>query len=123
MTEPTPPSREEAPRTVPETSGDNQMHPAARLLFGWIDGPRAGRWVLPVIALLSLALLAADLFIRREAYLAMADTAAFFGLFGLAAVIVAVLLSWPARHLLGRREGYYGEDSPGGDAAETEAGA
>lgn len=123
MTEQTPKTADEGPTPAPAQAGAGSMHPGARLLFAWVDHPRTGRWIFRGVGLLSLILLAGDLLIRREAYPAVAEAAAFYGLFGFGAVILALLACWPVRHLLGRSEDYYGEDTGATGEAGTEPGA
>lgn len=97
MSEPARPNPAEPPR----------RHPAAFLL-AWLDAP-AVKASLPLICVLAaLALGAADIVVKRESKVEIAQqTWGFFALTGFVAAAVFVLAVWPLRTLLSRSEDYY----------------
>ena len=115
MTTPPPIERDRSGRFVkpdaPETQapGDDDMHPMARVLFGWVESKRTPGLLLALVALICAALIVADLALPRHEYVEMASTTAFYGLWGFGAFSLAVLTGWPLGKLLRRSEDYYGE--------------
>ncbi len=114
MTEPSAPERDEAGRFVkpPEAASppdDSEMHPAAKLLFGWVSHPRTHAILLAAVIALSVFLVVIDLVTVRHEYVEFSEGTGFYALWGFAAFTIAVLSGWPLGKLLRRREDYYDE--------------
>jgi len=101
--------------TKPETdeaatpAHDNDMHPLARLLFGWVEAPRTPLILLIVVATTCAGLIAADLILDRHDHIEQANITGFYALWGFGSFALAVLSGWPLGKLLRRSEDYYGE--------------
>ena len=92
---------------------DQDMHPVAQALFGWVTW----RWTPALffwgLGLLTLGLVAADLLLDRHEYLSMANATGFYAIYGFAAFAFVVLMGWPLGRFLRRDENYYGDaDDP-----------
>jgi hypothetical protein len=95
----------EAPATPPVS--DAQLHPAAKMLFGWTEHKRAGAFIFWFLALASVLLLAADFLIARKDYFDFAEGAGFYGLFGFSVFTLIVMAGWPLGWILRRRADFY----------------
>ena len=94
--------------TGPVTAApDAGVHPAARLLFGWTGHRRAGALIFWGLAVLSVAMLGADLLVHRKDYFEFAAGAGFYGLFGFSVFTLIVMAGWPLGKLLRRRADFY----------------
>ena len=98
--------------------GDDQMHPMARLLFGWVSAKATPAILLWGKIAICAGLILADLGIHRHEYLHFAEFNGFYGIWGFGAFAFAVLSGWPLGRLLRRDEDFYGE----GDATPQDAG-
>ncbi len=117
MTDPnTPGTRDQSGRFVKRaaenlhalnTPSDAGVHPMAKLLFGWTEHRLTGTLLFWLFAILAMGLLAADLFIQREAPFGFANATGFYGLFGFLAFTVVVLAGWPLGWILRRRANFY----------------
>lgn len=92
----------------PSTTNNDGVHPLARR-FSFLDAPSFRRRMWIVLGLLTLAVTAYDFIADRHDYLAFAETPAFYALAGFGAFTFVVLMGWPLRRLLSRRETYYSE--------------
>ncbi len=116
MSDDSAPERDAAGRFIkpdkPETatpSDDGDMHPAARLLFGWVSARHTPAILLIGVIMLSVFLVLVDLTVERSEYVSFASATGFYGLWGFAGFALAVLSGWPLGALLRRREDYYDE--------------
>lgn len=100
--------RAETP-AAPAAGDDTNMHPAAGLIFGWVSNPRTPGILLFVVLALSAVLIAIDLTLARTEPFGFANATGFYGFFGFAAVVLAVLASWLVGAILRRGGDYYGE--------------
>ena len=109
-----PPERDSNGRFVKspqeEAAPDNRnIHPLAKILFGWVDHPRTPNLLLLLVATVAAGLFLADLVVDRHDYLAFAEWNGFYAWWGFGAFALAVLSGWPLGYLLRRDEDYYGE--------------
>ncbi len=88
---------------------DRPDHPAARVLFGWVDAKSTPGLFLVGVAALAVLLFVIDLFTDRHEYFHFAEGLGFYGFWGFCAFALAVLSGWPLGALLRRSEDYYGE--------------
>ncbi len=95
--------------TGPAGSDEVSIHPAARLMFGWVSSPRTPTILLLAVLALSVFLIVIDLTVERSEHVGFANATGFYGFWGFAALALAVLASWPLSALLRRGEDYYGE--------------
>lgn len=104
-----------------DTAGQNDIHPMAKILFGWTTRPKIGALLLLVLSVLCAALIFADLTIDRHPHHQAEALAGFYGLVGFAGFAFAVLMGWPLGRLLRRSEDYYGDaEAPTSDEAADE---
>lgn len=96
---------------------DGDMHPMAKLLFGWVSAGATGSFILWGVIILAIALVAADYMIGRAAPVNIVAFNGALGALGAGAVVIIALLAWLAGSLLRRSEDYYGE----GDATPLDA--
>ena len=108
----------EAPE--PRRPGDDEMHPAARMMFGWVSAKWAPNLILLVVAVVSLLLIVIDLQVHRNEEADFANMTGFYAFWGFGALVLIVFSAWPLGHLLRRDEDYYGEgdETPRIDGAE-----
>ncbi len=116
MTLPPPIERDTSGRFVkPETDepvgemADDDMHPMARLLFGWVEAKRTPMILLFSVLLLSAILIMVDPLLHRHDEAEIAHITGFYGIWGFGSFALAVLSGWPLGKLLRRSEDYYGE--------------
>ena len=102
-------SDETPSRPCSQTDGPDEMHPAARFLFGWVEAPGIGRLLLFIVIAACAALIALDFTIDRHDEADFANTNGFYAFWGFGAFALAVLSGWPLGALLRRDEDYYGE--------------
>ncbi|MCF6328535.1 MAG: hypothetical protein L3J02_01875 [Henriciella sp.] len=88
---------------------DNDMHPLARLLFGWVESPRTPLFLLIAVVTVCAGLIGVDLILDRHEYIEEANMIGFYALWGFGSFALAVLSGWPLSKLLRRSEDYYGE--------------
>lgn len=121
-----PPERDESGRFVkPEqdepTPNDDDMHPLARVLFGWVSSPRTPLLILIASIIIAIALVLIDLAVNRHEYLEFANANGFYAMWGFGAFAIAVLSGWPLGKLLRRDEDYYGEAETTPQDVESES--
>ena len=92
-----------------DMSAKNDMHPVARVLFGWTTGVRVKSLVLLVLAVLSGLLLLIDLQLERHAHTEAEALVGFYALYGFVSFAFVVLMGWPLGKLLRRSENYYND--------------
>ena len=116
MSDPTMPDRDASGRFLkPETTSppriadEDDMHPAARVMFGWVSAKWAPNLILLIVALASLVLIVIDLRVERHEEMEMANATGFYAFWGFVSFTVAVLSGWPLGRMLRRDEDYYGE--------------
>ena len=115
MTTPPTIERDKSGRFIKPDTGDspavsdNTMHPAARLIFGWVESPRTPTILLALVSVTCAGLILVDLVLHRHEYIELAKATGFYGLWGFGAFALAVLSGWPLGKLLRRSEDYYGE--------------
>lgn len=95
-------------------TSEEDMHPMAKILFGWVNAPRTGRVIFWGLAGLSLILLILDTIVHRHVKEDIEAYIGFYGFYGFIAFGFVVLMGWPLGRLLRRPENYYS------DANETE---
>ncbi len=95
--------------------GDQPMHPAAHILFGWVASPLTKPIVFWGLGALAVLLILVDLIYVRHTKFDIEGIPGFYGIFGFLAFSFVVLMGWPLGYLLRRDENYY-EDQP----AETD---
>ncbi|MEO1027661.1 MAG: hypothetical protein AAFX02_01265 [Pseudomonadota bacterium] len=91
-------------------TGNDDMHPVARILFGWVEAPNTPKFIFWGIAALAALLLIADPL--RDIAHAKEDLEKIFGAYGwygFLAFASVVLTGWPLGRLLRRGENYYGD--------------
>ena len=91
-----------------ETDGD--MHPVSKMIFGWVEHPKAGQMIFWAIAALAVILIMIDPL--RDIAHAKEDIENIFGAYGwygFMAFGFVVLTGWPLGALLRRGENYYGD--------------
>ncbi|MEO0981990.1 MAG: hypothetical protein AAFX03_04995 [Pseudomonadota bacterium] len=94
-------------------SADDDMHPVAKALFGWVGLPGVGRMIFWGLAALSLVLILLDFGMSRHDKVETANATGFYGIYGFLAFAFVVLAGWPLGRLLRRDENYYGDqDEP-----------
>lgn len=89
------------------------IHPVSRY-FLWLDSKAMKAGTLIVLGLVSVGLGLFDLLHQRHEYVSWAEWHGFYAWFGFASFAFAVLMGWPLRALLGRKEDYY-EKAAGDD--------
>lgn len=97
------------------TAADD-IHPMAKVLFGWTTKPRAGAFVFWGLALLSLALIVVDLWSDRHPHNEVESYLGFYGIYGFVSFAFVVLIGWPLGRLLRRSENYYGDQDDEDDS-------
>ncbi|MEO0786355.1 MAG: hypothetical protein AAFY10_11710 [Pseudomonadota bacterium] len=119
MSDPTPPERDESGRFIkvedgPTPLGPDEMHPVARLLFGWVSAKATPAIFLWATIAICVALVLIDYGMNRHDYTEFANFNGFYAFWGFVAFALAVLSGWPLGQLLRRGEDYYGEgdDTP-----------
>lgn len=102
---------EDEHKTDPQThaSGDDDMHPISRALFGWVGIPGIGKILFWAMAAVSAVLIVLDLVIERHSHFGIEGMTGFYGLVGFAAFTFVVLTGWPLGRFLRRDENYYGD--------------
>ncbi len=127
MTDETPTRRDDTGRFVKRTAeavnamsrtSDEGVHPMAKVLFGWTETKGIGAMLFWGAAVLSLALVLADLVVHRHEQINFANSVGFYGLWGFVSFAFVVLMGWPLGHLLRRDENYYGD--AGGPPADID---
>ena len=103
------------PKSFEGGEADN-MHPIAKILFGWVTAPDSGKFVLWGLLVLSAMLIGADFVIDRHPHTDAESYLGFYGLFGFCAFGSFVLMGWPLGRLLRREENYYDDQNDEGDA-------
>lgn len=88
---------------------DDDMHPMAKVLFGWVGAPLTGRIIFWGLGLLALILLAVDPLMHRHVKADIEGYFGFYGIYGFVAFAFVVLMGWPLGRLLRRPENYYGD--------------
>lgn len=91
------------------TDQDDQVHPAAKAMFGWVEYKRTPIIFLAIVIGVCIGLASADLMVDRHDYFPFAESTAFYAIWGFSAFALAVLSGWPLGKLLRRDEDYYGE--------------
>ena len=86
-----------------------EMHPMAKLLFGWVLKPKMGNYVFGALAVLSVLLISIDFSDIRHPHNEAESYIGFYGIYGFFAFAFAVLMGWPLGRLLRRDENYYGD--------------
>lgn len=104
------------PKGFAGNEADN-MHPMAKLLFGWVTAPKAGMFILWGLVASSIALIAADFFIPRHPHTEAESYLGFYGVYGFCAFAFVALMGWPLGRLLRRPENYY-EDQDDGEEGQ-----
>ena len=97
----------------PMTPGDPDMHPAAKLMFGWVSNPNIGKRIFWGLFGLSLLLIFADVVFDRHPHNEAESYIGFYGIYGFCAFAFVVLMGWPLGRLLRRGENYYGDADDG----------
>lgn len=92
---------------------DDKIHPAAKILFGWVMHPKAGKYIFWGLAFLSILLIAADFVIPRHPHNEAESYLAFYAIYGFISFGFVVLMGWPLGRLLRRGEDYYGDHDDG----------
>jgi len=100
-----------------KTGTDDDVHPAATLLFGWLTGKSAGRFIFWGLAALSFLLIIADFIIDRHPHNEAESYLGFYALYGFLSFGFVVLMGWPLGRLLRRDEDYYGDQDDGEGSA------
>lgn len=101
--------RTDLPQQDTALQRDDDVHPAAKFLFGWVASPRTPAILLAFVLALSAFLIIIDLAVERHEYVGFANATGFYGFWGFAAFGLAVLSGWPLGALLRRSEDYYDE--------------
>jgi len=96
-----------------KTAASDAIHPVARY-FLWLESPAVKAGFLFAIGIASIGLGALDFIHHRHEYVSWAEWHGFYAWFGFASFAFAVLMGWPLRALLGRKEDYY-EKAAGDD--------
>jgi hypothetical protein len=109
----------ETVNTLVRSNGED-VHPMAKILFGWTTFKGIGSVLFWAFALLSALLLVADLLIDRHEKIGLANAVGFYGLWGFGAFALVVLAGWPLGRLLRREENYYGDASGPPDDIDPE---
>lgn len=97
------------------TPADDEMHPVAKTVFGWVEHPRAGQIIFWTIAVLAVVLILADAVVHRHTKEDIEKIFGAYGWYGFLAFASVVLAGWPLGQLLRRPESYYAEDAPDDD--------
>lgn len=97
----------------PMTPGEQDMHPMAKLMFGWVASANIGRFFFWGLGLLSLLLILADFRSGRHPHNEAESYIGFYGIYGFFAFAFVVLMGWPLGRLLRRDENYYGDTDDG----------
>lgn len=95
-----------------ETGERSDVHPAARILFGWVSSDRTGQVIFWGLAILGVLFVAADAFIDRHPENDIESYFGFYGAYGFFAFSFVVLMGWPLGRLLHRDENYYDDQDP-----------
>lgn len=88
---------------------DDKMHPAAKILFGWVGFKNIGNIIFYGLAILSVVLIVIDLMMSRHDKVDFASNYGFYAFYGFAAFSFVVLMGHPLGKLLRRDENYYGD--------------
>ena len=127
MTDDTPGTRDSSGRFMKKAAesvnamsrtSDEGIHPMAKVLFGWTEIKGIGAILFWATAILSLALVVADLAVHRHEKISFANSIGFYGLWGFGSFAFVVLMGWPLGRLLRRDENYYGD--AGGPPADID---
>jgi hypothetical protein len=97
-------------------NADEKIHPAAKILFGWVTHEKTGRFLFWGVGLLSALLIMADFVIDRHPHSEFESYLGFYALYGFLSFSFVVLMGWPLGRLLRRGENYYGDKDDGEDA-------
>lgn len=89
--------------------GEDDIHPMAKVLFGWVSLPITGKIMFWGLGALSLVLLAIDPLMHRHVSADVEGYFGFYGIYGFVAFAFVVLMGWPLGRLLRRDENYYGD--------------
>lgn len=98
------------------SQNDNDMHPIAKAVFGWVGHKWTGHIILFGLLGVSVVLIGIDLVYDRHVEEDIERISGFYGIFGFVAFGFVVLMGRPLGWLLRRDEDYYG------DADETDGG-
>ena len=98
---------------------EDEVHPLAQFLFGWVEHPRTPLFLLGGVIGLSVILVLMDFIVHRHDYFGFAEFAAYYAFWGFAAFTLAVLSGWPLGALLRGDEDYYGEAETTPDDVES----
>lgn len=93
----------------PHSNKTDDMHPVARILFGWVSAPRTGQYIFWGLAALSAILILIDFQAHRHVKADIEAYIGFYGFYGFIAFGFVVLMGWPLGRLLRRSENYYGD--------------
>lgn len=103
------------------TVDDSNVHPMAKILFGWTEYKHIGNILFGLVGGLSLVLIAMDFMsflVKRKETVEVANLYGFYALWGFGAFAFVVLMGWPLGKLLRRGEDYYGD--AGGPPADID---
>ena len=89
---------------------DDQIHPVAKALFGWVSFKRTPELIFYGLAIACVSLIAADFFVDRHEKMDTANVNGFYALYGFTAFAFVVLMGHPLAKLLRRDENYYGDN-------------
>ncbi|MEE2527035.1 hypothetical protein V0U79_11710 [Hyphobacterium sp. HN65] len=92
-----------------ETPAEDEIHPAARP-FLWLDSKWAKKapfWIFGGLAILMLVFEVLNPFHRTGKWY---EVLGFYEIEGFVGFCLAVLMGWPLRRLLGRKEDYYDQE-------------
>lgn len=87
----------------------DQMHPAAKALFGWVGYKRTPDLVFYGLIIASILLIAVDFVHDRHGYSETEEIPGFYAIYGFVAFSFVVLAGIPLGKLLRRDENYYGD--------------
>lgn len=99
------------------TDRDGDMHPMAKVMFGWVSRKGMGNYIFWGLGGLSLILIALDPFSGRHSEAEAEAYIGFYAGYGFLAFAFVVLMGWPLGRLLRRRENYYGDADDDEDGA------
>ncbi|MCG8440575.1 MAG: hypothetical protein MI723_02085 [Caulobacterales bacterium] len=95
----------------PAKPDDDDVHPLSRR-FLFVDSKGFRNGVNVALGAAFLGLIAVDLVVHRHGYFDFEMLTGFYALYGFIAFSFVVIMGWPLRRLLGRKETYY-EDEDG----------
>ncbi len=93
----------------PDSLPEEKTHPLARP-FLWTLTPCARKAALPVLGVLMLVLVGAEIVYPFKGHTPLSGVKGFYALFGFIGFGLIVLSGWPLRVLLSRKPDYYGDD-------------